>query len=104
MTEAIITALITGGLSLIGVVITVAVSNKGLLARLDKQSELSDEKIRGEIKVLRTELTDLRADVSRHNSIVERTYDLEKRMGVAEERQKTANHRIDDLEKSCARG
>ena len=103
MTEAITAALITGVLSLLGVVITVKASNKGLVAQLDKQSEVSDERIRGEIKVLRTELTDLRADVSRHNSLIERTYDLEKRMGVAEERQKTANHRIDDLEKNCAR-
>jgi len=36
--------------------------------------------------------------VEKHNRLVERTYDLEKEMGVVEEQVKVANHRIADLE------
>ena len=36
---------------------------------------------------------------SKHNKLVERTYALEEAVALAEERQKVANHRIDDLEK-----
>ena len=33
-----------------------------------------------------------------HNAVIERTYKLEERMELVEERQKVANHRISDLE------
>ena len=40
----------------------------------------------------------LEQKVDKHNSVVERTYALEKRSELMEERLKVANHRIDDLE------
>lgn len=36
-----------------------------------------------------------------HNGVIERVYQLEKAAEVLDERQKTANHRIDDLEKGA---
>lgn len=44
-------------------------------------------------------LEQLEQKVSKHNKLVERTYALEEAVALAEERQKVANHRIDDLEK-----
>ena len=44
-------------------------------------------------------LEQLEQKVSKHNNLVERTYALEEAVALAEERQKVANHRIDDLEK-----
>ena len=44
-------------------------------------------------------LKQLEQKVSKHNKLVERTYALEEAVALAEERQKVANHRIDDLEK-----
>ena len=44
-------------------------------------------------------LEQLEQKVSKHNKLVERTYALEVAVALAEERQKVANHRIDDLEK-----
>lgn len=41
----------------------------------------------------------LEKQVEKHNSIVERTYKLEERTELQEEKIKVANHRIDDLEK-----
>ena len=43
-------------------------------------------------------LTKLEEKVDKHNSVVERTYKLEERMAVQEDKIKVANHRIDDLE------
>ena len=49
-------------------------------------------------------LGQLEQKVDRHNKIIERTYALEMKTEVMEERIKVANHRIDDLEKEgkCA--
>jgi uncharacterized protein YlxW (UPF0749 family) len=44
-------------------------------------------------------LEQLESKVDKHNNLIERTYDLERRADVLEEKQKTANHRIDDLER-----
>ena len=38
------------------------------------------------------------SQVDRHNSVIERTYELEKRAALVTEQIKVANHRIDDLE------
>lgn len=41
----------------------------------------------------------LEEKVNRHNQVIERTYNLEKRVELDEEKLKVANHRIEDLEK-----
>lgn len=45
------------------------------------------------------EIQNLTKEVNKHNQVIERVYNLESRMDLAEERQKVANHRLDDLEK-----
>lgn len=45
-------------------------------------------------------LEELEEKVQKHNSIIERTYALEKRVEVDEEKLRVANHRIDDLERT----
>ncbi len=45
-------------------------------------------------------LQELEKKVDKHNSVIERTYQLEKRCDLHEEKIKVANHRIDDLEES----
>lgn len=46
-----------------------------------------------------SEIKTLTKEVEKHNQVITRVYDLEKRVDVQEERQKVANHRIEDLEK-----
>ena len=77
MPESIIVALITGCLSLLGVYFANRKNQALIEYRIDE----------------------LTKQVEKHNQIVERTYSLEERMALAEDRQKVANHRIDDLEK-----
>lgn len=52
-----------------------------------------------QIEIVKLNFDNMKLSVEKHNHVIERTYELEKRMDVAEERQKTANHRIEDLEK-----
>lgn len=44
-------------------------------------------------------LKQLEQKVDAHNSLIDRTYELERRADVMEEKQTVANHRIDDLER-----
>jgi hypothetical protein len=43
-------------------------------------------------------LEQLEIKVGRHNNLIERTYQLEKRCDLQDEKMKVANHRIEDLE------
>lgn len=91
MSEAIIVALITGGLSLAGVIFTSYKSSQQLYAKLDKQSELSDAKLEREIAVVKTEIKNLSDEVKKHNGFAER-------IPVLEEKASAANRRLNDLE------
>lgn len=81
MWETVITALITGGLALIGVIFTSYSSNRKIEQQLDKQQAVTD-----------TKLTELTREVREHNNFA-------RRMPVVEEQVKVINHRIEDLEK-----
>lgn len=79
--EAILTALITGGLSLIGVICSNVQSNRKIEQSLDKTQAVMDCKI-----------DELTREVREHNNFA-------RRMPVVEEQIKVINHRIQDLEK-----
>lgn len=73
----------------------------------DKKIEVVAHEIRAtntKIDTLADTLADkidaLEVAQTKHNNLMERTFMLEKAVGVMEERQKVANHRIDDLEGS----
>lgn len=80
MSDVIIVALITGGLSLIGVIISNSTTAKNMDAKLDKQQAITE-----------TKLEELTREVRAHN-------DFAQRVPVLEEQMKVANHRIADLE------
>lgn len=60
----------------------------------------STTQIRNEIGMVEYKLSELAKHVEKHNSVIERTYELEKRTELQEEKIRVANHRIDDLEKA----
>lgn len=99
MSEAIVVALITGAAAVAAQLIISRRSSNELYAKLDKQSELSDARMQGEIDVIKADIRTLSNRVEAHNKLVERTYALERRADVQEEQIKVANHRIGDLEK-----
>lgn len=81
MTEAVLTALITGGLSLIGVVITVLATSK----KQEKAQAVAQA-------VMDTKLEDLTREVRTHNNFAIR-------MPTMEQQLKDHDRRIADLEK-----
>lgn len=50
-------------------------------------------------KLTEYRIKELERKVEKHNSIVERTYRLEDKFELVDEKIKVANHRIDDLER-----
>lgn len=60
----------------------------------------STTQIRNEIGMVEYKLSELAKHVEKHNSVIERTYELEKRTELQEEKIRVANHRIEDLEKA----
>ena len=99
MSEGVLAAIISGAISLIGIVVTVVVSNRKMMDELDKRSEVKDTELKGEIAVIKTEIADLRKSQDKHNNMIDRMYGAEKDIARVQEQMKVANHRIDDLEK-----
>ena len=81
MTESIILALITGGLSLLGVILTNNKSNREMDHKLDKSQALTSQA-----------LQELTREVREHNNFA-------RRVPVMEEKIKVINHRLEDLER-----
>ena len=84
MSEAIIVALITGGLSLTGVLITCLATAR----KTEKTTAVAQA-------VTETKIEELTREVRLHNGFAQR-------MPVVEEQIKVINHRLADLEKEAA--
>ena len=80
MSDAVLAALITGGLSLIGIFLSAKGTQNKLIAAQDKQQAVCNEKIE-----------ELTREVREHNNFA-------RRMPVVEEQIKVINHRIADIE------
>ena len=80
MTEAITVAFVTGGLSLLGTVITVIFANSK-----------TREELRISIAVMEAKIVELTREVRAHNNFAQR-------MPVVEEQIKTINNRLDAIE------
>ena len=78
--ESILVALITGGLSLLGVIYSNNRTSQSMDAKLDKQQAVTE-----------TKLEELTREVRAHNNFAQR-------VPVMEEQIKVVNHRIADLE------
>lgn len=80
MTEGIIVALISGGVTLLGVIISNLAAGRKTQARIETSQAVTDTKI-----------DELTREVREHNNFA-------RRMPVVEEQVKVINHRLNDLE------
>lgn len=87
MTEGIVIAIITAGLSLVGVVITVIYGNKKTTAAVKEHTDVT---------LYRLQQLEKKQDI--HNGVIERVYNLEKTVELLKEKSRVENHRISDLE------
>lgn len=80
MSDAVAVAIISGGLALLGVIITSISTSRNVTAQLERNQAVIDTKIE-----------ELTREVRMHNNFAER-------IPVMEQKIKVINHRIDDLE------
>lgn len=80
MSEAVLTALITGGLSVVGVVITNLAANRKMQYEIKQNQAVTETKI-----------DELTREVREHNNFAHRVPILETKV-------KVADHRLDDIE------
>ena len=95
--------------TVIGFIVTVLTSQRKAdekqnerMNSLENKVDIKNTELKGTIEK-QTELTKLRIEeltkhVEKHNSVIERTFLLEKKSEVLEEKIKVANNRIKDLE------
>ena len=83
MTNEVLVALITGGLTFLGVIVTNIGNSRKMQKELEKNQAVTDTKIE-----------ELTREVRQHNNFAHRVPVLENKVSVAD-------HRIDDLEQVC---
>ena len=88
----VIVALITSGLTLVGVIITSRKDKADMLAQIRQDSIVRDTEIKGQIDVIRQEIKDLTRQVEKHNQVIDRTYALESRIAAAEAKIEANRH------------
>lgn len=95
MSEAIMVALITGASAIVAQLIISKRNSADLYAKLDKQSEINDQKLDAKLErfqaITDTKLDELTREVHKHNNFAER-------IPILEEKAKAADRRLTDLE------
>ena len=90
MSEAVISALITGACAILGQLIVSRQTSKELYAKMDKQSELADARIEAKITtyaaVTDQKIEELSKEVRKHNQFAQRVPVLEAKMGIVEKK------------------
>lgn len=87
---AVATSVITGGLTLTGVIFTSR-----------KQHDVTVQEIKTELALMHQEIGQLEHKQDIHNQVIERVYQLEKATEILDERQRTVKQQIDELEKEA---
>lgn len=83
--EGIIASIITGGLALVGVIVSNLASNRKIEAELSKAQAVTD-----------TKLEELTREVREHNSFAQKIPVLEEQMKNIDRRLETVERRVDD--------
>lgn len=85
---SIIVALIIGGLSLLGTIYT-----------SKQQHSITIEEVKNEVSLIKKDIKNLEEKQDKHNSLIERVYDIEATLKVMDTRERVSEHRIEDLER-----
>lgn len=83
---SIIVALIIGGLSLLGTIYT-----------SKQQHSITIEEVKNEVSLIKKDIKNLEEKQDKHNSLIERVYNIEATLKVMNNREKLTEHRIDNL-------
>ena len=96
MSDAILTTIISGVLSLAGIIITVVAtmrkSRDDMIAEIRRRSDDSDAKLDKEIALLRAEVDELKREVRIHNNFAQRMPVIEEQINVLNREMKEVRH------------
>ena len=98
----VITPIITSLITLIGVLYTTRSAHDKTITEVKTQLDLTTQELRMTNEGIKKDIQSLERKQDKHNSLIERMYCAEKTIELIEERQKVANHRLDDLEKQAS--
>lgn len=98
MTETVISALIGAGGAVLVCLITQFFVLKKTRTEMESAQNTTIMDIKHEMELIRYMLDELTKHVEKHNQVIERTYDLEKRCDLTDEQLKNLTHRLDHLE------
>lgn len=85
---SIVVALITGGLSFIGIIYT-----------SKQQHSITIEEVKNEVALIKKDIKSLEEKQDKHNSLIERVYNIEATLKVMDNREKLTERRIKDLKR-----
>ena len=86
MSDAILVALIAGGLEIIGLIVVAIVNNKTMKEQLEKNSELADARLEKAQAITDTKLDELTREVREHNNFAKRMPVLEEKVAALEKK------------------
>ncbi len=90
MSTEVIVALVTSAFTFAGVIVTVIWGNK-------KNEQTTKAAMQEQTNLTLYRIKQLEEKQDKHNTLIERTYKLEKKVALQEEEIKSTNQRIDDL-------
>jgi len=93
MDSGIVIAIVTGILSLAGVVVTSYSNRKKISADFQRNAELADARLDSQIKVINANLENLGQEVRKHNGFAQRLPALEQRVSDIAERVKALENK-----------
>lgn len=96
MSDAILTTIISGVLSLTGIILTVVAtmrkSRDDMIAEIRRRSDDSDSKLDKELALLRAEVDELKREVRMHNNFAQRMPVIEEQINVLNREMKEVRH------------
>ena len=92
MSDAVVVALISGIISLCGIVLTAFIQSRKITADMDKQSSLADARLEKAQAVTDTKIDALASNVQSMNEVLQR-------IPALEERVRSVKQHVDDLER-----
>lgn len=96
MSDAILTTIISGVLSLTGIILTVVAtmrkSRDDMIAEIRRRSDDSDSKLDKELALLRAEVDELKREVRMHNNFAQRMPVMEEQINVLNREMKEVRH------------
>lgn len=86
MSDAVLVALIAGGLEIIGLIVVAIINNKTMKSELEKNSQLADARLEKAQAITDTKLDELTREVREHNNFARRIPVLEEKVATIEKK------------------